>query len=191
LRHAGRRARRPSLGRPAPADRDRPRLPQGPAHPDPRRGDVRPGRRERVPRAAGLGRTHGEPHRPRDRAPAVDRPPRRPHRGHPRGAHRGDRAPRRADRARWYLPEALRPPDGGRGLTDDPRGGRRAPYGSRNLLTMGRRQSRPNARGVIFTPIGPWRRLYSFRSTIAMTFRTTPGSKPLATMSARLRSSST
>ena len=37
LRNDGRRARRDALRRPAPAHRDRPRLPDRPAHPDPRR----------------------------------------------------------------------------------------------------------------------------------------------------------
>jgi len=62
---------------------------------------------------------------------------------------------------------------------------------SRNLLTTGRRQSLPNARGVILMPMAPWRRLYSFRSTIAMTRFTVVASKPRATMSATPRSFST
>ena len=57
-------------------------------------------------------------------------------------------------------------------------------YYSRKRLTMGRRQSRPNARGVILMPMGPWRRLYSFRSTMATTRLTVSASKPRATMSA-------
>ncbi len=40
LRHRGRRARRPAVSRPAPADRVRPRADRRPAHPDPRRGDL-------------------------------------------------------------------------------------------------------------------------------------------------------
>ena len=40
LRHADRRARADAVGRPAPADRDRPRGPRRPAHPDPRRRDL-------------------------------------------------------------------------------------------------------------------------------------------------------
>jgi len=56
---------------------------------------------------------------------------------------------------------------------------------------MGRRQSRPKARGVIFTPIGAWRRLYSFLSTIATTRRTVSGANPRATRSFTPRSSST
>jgi hypothetical protein len=62
---------------------------------------------------------------------------------------------------------------------------------SRNLLTIGSRQSLPKARGVILMPIGPWRRLYSLRSTMAMTRRTVAGSKPRATMSAMAWSPST
>ena len=41
LRHRRRRARHPPVRRPAAADRDRPRDPQGRADPDPRRGDLR------------------------------------------------------------------------------------------------------------------------------------------------------
>ena len=64
-------------------------------------------------------------------------------------------------------------------------------YFSRKRLTIGRRQSRPNARGVILTPIGPWRRLYSLLSTIRTTRRTVSSAKPRATISATPRSSST
>src|SRR5213078_3202649 len=52
--------------------------------------------------------------RARDRAPAGDRAERRPDRRRPRRAHRGDRSPRGADRARRHLSPALRAPDGRR-----------------------------------------------------------------------------
>ena len=79
LRHAGRRARRPPVGRPAPADRDRARAAQERAAADPRRGDV--GARFGI-RAAGAGRARGtdaRPHDDRHRAPPVDDRARRPH----------------------------------------------------------------------------------------------------------------
>ena len=62
---------------------------------------------------------------------------------------------------------------------------------SRNLLTMGRRQSLPKARGVILMPMAPCRRLYSLRSTMAITRFTVAASKPRATMSATPWSPST
>ena len=62
LRHAGRRARRPALRRPAPTRRVRTRAGRGPAHPRARRGDVERRRPHRVadrggPAAALAGRT--------------------------------------------------------------------------------------------------------------------------------------
>src|SRR5262245_43362510 len=62
---------------------------------------------------------------------------------------------------------------------------------SRNLLTLGRRQSLPKARGVIWMPLAPCRRLYSLRSTMATTRLTVAASKPRATMSATPWSPST
>src|SRR5207237_10075800 len=64
-------------------------------------------------------------------------------------------------------------------------------YFSRKRFTMGSRQSRPNARGVILTPMGPWRRLYSAVSIMRTTLRTVAGSKPCAIRSATPRLSST
>ena len=52
LRHGGRRARRPPLGRPAPAGGFRPRRGGRPAHPDPRRGDLERGRAHRGARSS-------------------------------------------------------------------------------------------------------------------------------------------
>ena len=72
LRHRRRRARRPAVGRPAAARRDRAGDSGRPADPDPRRGHVQPGQRER---GADPGRPEIAPPRPhdvRDRAPAVD-----------------------------------------------------------------------------------------------------------------------
>ena len=51
LRHRRRRARRPPVGRPAPARGDRARHPRRSAHPDPRRGHVEPRQRERSARS--------------------------------------------------------------------------------------------------------------------------------------------
>ncbi len=80
IRHADRRARRDALGRPTAAPRDRARPSEGRADPHPRRGDLGARHRVGAPRAAGDRAAHGEPHHARDRAPALDDPPRRPHR---------------------------------------------------------------------------------------------------------------
>src|SRR3970040_1075853 len=58
-------------------------------------------------------------------------------------------------------------------------------------LVMGIRRSFPSARGVIFTPGGAWRRLYSLPSTSFTTRRTTSSGYPAAAISATLRSSPT
>src|SRR5439155_17661590 len=71
------------------------------------------------------------------------------------------------------------------------RDSRPAGYFSRKRLTMGKRQSRPKARGVILTPIGPCRRLYSAASIMRTTLLTIAGSKPWAIRSATPRLSST
>ena len=82
--------------RPASAPGHRPRVPQGPAHPDPGRGHFGPRRRERVHGAAGAQRAHaradGAGHRPSPGHGAQ----RRPHRGRARRPHRGSRTSRRA-----------------------------------------------------------------------------------------------
>ena len=103
LRHARRRERHAPVRRPAAADRDRARHPQGRADPDPRRGDVVA--RLRI-RAAGAGRARradAGPHDDRHRAPAVDDRARRPHRRARRRPHRRAGHARRADRARRRL----------------------------------------------------------------------------------------
>src|SRR3990170_5873217 len=58
-------------------------------------------------------------------------------------------------------------------------------------LVIGIRRSLPRARGVILTPGGAWRRLYSLRSTSVTTRRTTFSGYPAATISGTLLSSST
>ena len=58
-------------------------------------------------------------------------------------------------------------------------------------FTMGMRLSRPKFRGVILTPGGAWRRLYSLRSTRLIVRLTTSASNPMPTISANVRSSST
>ncbi len=88
-----RRERRPAVGRPAPAHRDRARDPQERADPDPRRGDL--GARFRI-RAAGAGRARhadARAHDHRHRASAVDDRGRRSHR-RPRRAAASSRSAR-------------------------------------------------------------------------------------------------
>src|SRR5660397_128423 len=58
-------------------------------------------------------------------------------------------------------------------------------------LVIGIRRSFPRARGVILTPGGAWRRLYSLRSTSVTTRRATSSGYPAATISGTLFSSST
>ncbi len=58
------------------------------------------------------------------------------------------------------------------------------------LFVIGNRRSLPNARVVIFTPGGAWRRLYSLTSTRCITRSTVLRSKPIARISSKLRSSS-
>src|SRR5262249_22319513 len=135
---------------------------------------------------AGAVRTHEGAHGARDRPPAGHGEKRGPRGGRSRGPHRGSRYPRRADGARGRnLPETGDASGAGSVGLAVARRRRRPSVYSRNLLTMGKRQSRPNARGVILMPMGPCRRLYSFRSTIAMTRLTVAASKPRAAMSWR------
>ena len=115
-RDRGRRARRPALGRPAPARRLRPRPARRAPHPDPRRGDLQRRRPHREDDRAGLERLLARPHRDRHRPPPLDDPPRRQDRrprgrqdrraGHPRRADRGRRRPTPASTA----PGPSRPP---------------------------------------------------------------------------------
>ena len=93
LRHDRRRARLQAVGRREAADGDRPGAAQGPAHPDPRRGDL--GARHRLGAAhpARVRAPDGGPHDDRHRPPAVDDPARRPDRGLRARPHRSSVAP--------------------------------------------------------------------------------------------------
>ncbi len=62
LRHAGRRARRQALGRPAPAHRHRPRHAEERADPAARRGDLRARHRIRAPGPGGAQGADARPH---------------------------------------------------------------------------------------------------------------------------------
>ena len=90
-----RRTRPAAVGRRAPAPLDRARAAQGPADPDPRRGDERARRADRSQGAGGAGRGHEGPHHLRDRAPARHHPQCDPHPGVPGRAHHRDRHLRR------------------------------------------------------------------------------------------------
>ena len=96
LRHDRRRARLQAVGRREAADRDRPGAAQGPADPDPRRGDVGPRHRLGAAHPARLRAPDGGPDDDRHRPPAVDDPARRPD---PRLRARPDRGTRHARRA--------------------------------------------------------------------------------------------
>ncbi len=90
------RARRDALRRRAAAAVDRPRLAEGRADPDPRRADQRPRRGDRGVAARGAGPADAGRDHAHHRPPAVDHPPRRPHR---RARARGDRRAGHARRA--------------------------------------------------------------------------------------------
>ena len=79
LRHVDRRARPAAVGRPAAAAGDRPRAAQGSADPDSRRSDVVARRGVRAAGAGGAREPDAQPHRVRDRAPAVHGAARRRH----------------------------------------------------------------------------------------------------------------
>ena len=98
LRHGRRRARLPLLGRREAADRDRADDPAQPADPRPRRGDVVARHRDRAARAGGARRPLRGADDDRDRAPALDRPRRRPDRRARPRARRRDRPARGAAR---------------------------------------------------------------------------------------------
>ena len=97
-RHDHRRARPLAVGRRAPAPVHRPRAPEEPADPDPRRGDERARRRHRAQAADGARRGDAGPHDLRDRPSPRDDPQRRPHPRLRSGSHRRDRHLRRARR---------------------------------------------------------------------------------------------
>ena len=97
-RHRRRRARLPALRRRAPAAHDRPAAAGPPPRRDPRRGDRAPGLHVRGRGAGRAGRGAGRPDRGRHRAPALDRPGRRPD---PRGRGRPGRRARHAHVDCW------------------------------------------------------------------------------------------
>ena len=74
LRHRRRRARLQALGRREAAPRDRAGDPQGPADPDPRRGDLVAGHDVGAARAGGARAADARADDDRDRAPPVDDP---------------------------------------------------------------------------------------------------------------------
>ena len=78
LRHDRRRARLQAVGRREAAHGDRPGAAQGPADPDPRRGDVGPRHRLGAAHPARLREPDGGPDDDRHRPPAVDDPARQP-----------------------------------------------------------------------------------------------------------------
>ncbi len=80
LRHGRRRARLPLLRRREAADRDRAHDPAQPADPRPRRGDELARHRDRAARPGGARPALRGADDDRDRAPALDRPRRRPDR---------------------------------------------------------------------------------------------------------------
>ena len=96
LRDVHRRARRQALGRPAAAARDRARDLGEAANPDSRRGHEQPRHGERAAHPGLDGGAAGGPHDVRDRASAVDDPPREPHSVAGRRPHRRARHARRA-----------------------------------------------------------------------------------------------
>src|SRR4029077_13874455 len=78
------------------------------AHPDPRRGDVRPRHRVGGPRAGSPRAPDGAPDHPGRRAPPLHRAPRRSHRRRVARADRREWNARRAAGTRTGIPEALR-----------------------------------------------------------------------------------
>ena len=78
LRHGRRRARLQAVRRREAAGRDRAGAAQGPADPDPRRGDVVARHRQRAADPGGAGAADRGPDDDRDRPPPVDDPARRP-----------------------------------------------------------------------------------------------------------------
>ena len=81
VRDQCRRARAHAVRRRAPAPVDRPRAAEGPADPDPRRGDQRARCRHRGQAQRRARRGDEGPHHLRDRAPALDHPQRHAHPG--------------------------------------------------------------------------------------------------------------
>ncbi len=107
LRHRRRSARRQTLRRAKAALEHRAGVPQRPAGADLRRGDQRARQRERTGGAGIAGEAGGQPHHPRDRAPALDRPQRPADRRADRSRHRGAGHARGVDRARRHLRQSV------------------------------------------------------------------------------------
>jgi ATP-binding cassette, subfamily B, bacterial MsbA len=117
VRHAGRRARRQALGRPAAADRHRPRHPQGPRGADPGRGDQQPRHRERAADRGRAGEAAGGAHHAHHRPSAQHRAPGGPAGRGGAGTDRGGGKPRRAaGTGRALRPAVSAAVPGGRGL---------------------------------------------------------------------------
>ena len=127
LRHADRRAGRQAVRRAEAAPGHRPRRAEGRADPDPGRGDIVGGHRDRDADPAGVGAADDRPDDGDHRTPALHDPQFRRDRGAGGPAHRRDRHARRAHGQRWALPAAERgavegrPPVGGdrRGAAGD------------------------------------------------------------------------
>ena len=98
-----RRARRAAFRRPAPADRDRARVPEGRADPGAGRSDLASRHDQRAAGAVGARRADGGPHDDRGGAPAVHHPGRRCHPGAEcRTGDRGRHARRASARRGFY-----------------------------------------------------------------------------------------
>ena len=108
LQHRHRRPRQPPLRRTKAARQHRPRHPQEPAHPHPRRSHLRPRHRKRAPRAGSPRPPHEVAHHHRHRPPPPHHPPRRHHTRPPRGSDRRKRPARRTHRPQWLLQTPLR-----------------------------------------------------------------------------------
>ena len=103
---AGRRTRPLAFRRRAPAPLHRPRLAQGPADPDFRRGDLSARRDHRTPDSEGARRRHARPHDLRHRPSSGHRAQRRPHSGVRSGRDRRERLLRVAGGQRRPLRDA-------------------------------------------------------------------------------------
>ena len=89
----GRRARRAALGRAAATRRHRAGVPEGRTDPDPGRGDIAPGHRQRAADPHRARHADGGPDVHHHRAPAIHHPKRGYHTGHGGRACRGSRSP--------------------------------------------------------------------------------------------------
>ncbi len=131
-----RRARLQAVRRREAADRDRAGAAQGPADPDPGRGDVLAGHRVRAADPGGPRAAHRGADDDRDRPPPVHDPARGPDPGLRARADRRARHAPRADRARRPLRAAV--PRAVRGRGGEPRGGVRGRVRTRARQRSGR-----------------------------------------------------